>query len=626
MSNLLKSKFLLGVMFVAVLVVAGGAFATPAAADCTITTTLRVGSVGTEVSCLQTIIGATADGKFGPMTKAAVMAWQAGKGLVADGVFGPMSRAAMGGGAVVLPAGCQVGWLFNPATGASCTPGTTPTTPSGDLEGGAGSVTVDDLPTYSSEEVGEDEEDVKVLAFEVEAEGSDVEISSVKVELVESGATSSEDLDDYAQSVSVWFDGEKVGEADVDDFSESSTEVWTRSISLDSGVVIKEDDTEKLEIAVTANSTIDSSDSDSDLWTVDVLNVRFEDGEGVVTTEDTDGDALEQTFDFAEFAAAADLELKVSLDDDNINDAHVINIHATAETDNVDLLSFELEAEGNSDITVNDLSVNFDTVGVNLEDAVTTVTLWANGEQIGTENITKNTATPGTDETIEFDRLSFKIDAGDTAEFIVKADLESIADGIVDGDTISAQVSATERALIEAEDESGNDVGTTDLTGAASGDAHAMYDAGMNAAYVSSTAVATPSGVATVDDTGTFKINFDVTAFDSDVYVDASPITDETGIIAAGAAGYQNIDASTTSVGAGVIECASCDTAANTTLKVPEGTTKRFTVTVAGSGADVFASASLTSIMYALTAVDGDTLYTFGMSDFKTDSVWLDSN
>ncbi|KKR70450.1 MAG: Cell wall lytic activity [Candidatus Nomurabacteria bacterium GW2011_GWB1_40_7] len=312
MSKLLKSKFLLGVLVVTVLVV-GGVVAvkadTAAAESCSITTTLRAGSTGVEVQCLQTVVGAVADGNFGPMTKAAVMAWQAGKGLVADGVFGPLSRANWMGSVGTWQAGCTSGSGYSTTTGLLCTStGTFPagctstsgyssttgakcdgsgSTPTGPLTGGAGSITVDDLPTYASEEVGEGEEDVKVLAFEVEAEGSDVEITSVKVEFVESGATSSEDLDDYAQSVSVWFDGEKVGEADVDDFSESSTEVWTRSISLDSGVIIREDDTEKLEIAITANNTIDSNDSDTDLWTVDVLNARFEDAEGVVTTEST---------------------------------------------------------------------------------------------------------------------------------------------------------------------------------------------------------------------------------------------------------------------------------------------------------------------------------------------------
>jgi hypothetical protein len=70
MSNL-KSKFLLVVMIVAVMFV--GAFALTLSAEqaeaqtaCTITTTLRVGSSGTQVKCLQMGLGITADGAFGP--------------------------------------------------------------------------------------------------------------------------------------------------------------------------------------------------------------------------------------------------------------------------------------------------------------------------------------------------------------------------------------------------------------------------------------------------------------------------------------------------------------------------------------------------------------------------------
>ena len=699
MSKLLKSKFLVGIMLVAVLAVGAFALATTASAQQAIITvsdvqyaaTVQLGSSGQAALIWQRFLNGYSttaqlveDGKFGPLSVAQAKAWQSSRGLSADGVLGAMSRAAamaqisMNAPASAFaagctsysgyststglscaqnipasyPAGCSSNSGFSVTTGQSCavstslpagcssTVGYSPTTgakcdggsvASGPLAGGAGSITVDDLPTYASEEVGEGEEDVKVLAFEVEAEGSDVEISSVKVEFVESGATSSEDLDDYAQSVSVWFDGEKVGEADVSDFSESSTEVWTRSIALDAGVIIQEDDTEVLEVAVTANNTIDSGDSNSDLWTVDILNVRFEDGEGVVTTEDTDGDALEQTFDFAEFATAADIELKVSLGDEDINDAHVINVHATAETDNVELLSFELEAEGNSDITLNDLSVNFDTVGVDLEDAVTTVTLWANGTQIGTESITKNTATPGTDETIEFDQLNFTIDAGDTVEFIVKADLESIADGIADTDTISAQISATERALIEAEDEAGNDVDAGDMTGTAVGDAHAMYDAGIMVEFVSATATRSFTGdAAGEDDIGEYVITFDVTAFDGIAYLDRH-VDDQDTIGDAGEGVEYNVTstAGTPVASSELLDSSSTDADDTADVfQVEEDATRRFTVNViltADAATDGSHQVLLESIGWGTVVTDAtnDNNYIFNLGDFKTPSLFL---
>jgi len=60
---------------------------------CAISSTLRVGSRGDQVICLQASLGLKADGKFGPKTKVAVMNWQKTKGLKADGVFGAKSRA-----------------------------------------------------------------------------------------------------------------------------------------------------------------------------------------------------------------------------------------------------------------------------------------------------------------------------------------------------------------------------------------------------------------------------------------------------------------------------------------------------------------------------------------------------
>jgi peptidoglycan hydrolase-like protein with peptidoglycan-binding domain len=104
MSNLFKSKFFLGVMIAVVMLVGVAAFATTSdAASCSITTTLRVGSRGAEVKCLQSELGLTADGSFGPKTKAAVIAFQVSKGLTADGVFGAKSRAAWMGAVVTPP-------------------------------------------------------------------------------------------------------------------------------------------------------------------------------------------------------------------------------------------------------------------------------------------------------------------------------------------------------------------------------------------------------------------------------------------------------------------------------------------------------------------------------------------
>lgn len=68
-----------------------------ALADCTIITTLRLGSRGAEVQCLQGKVGIMADGSFGPLTKGAVIAFQAKHGLITDGIVGSKTRAALSG-------------------------------------------------------------------------------------------------------------------------------------------------------------------------------------------------------------------------------------------------------------------------------------------------------------------------------------------------------------------------------------------------------------------------------------------------------------------------------------------------------------------------------------------------
>jgi hypothetical protein len=63
---------------------------------CSITTTLRLGSKGSEVQCLQTILKISADGSFGLKTKVAVMAFQKLHNLTPDGVVGKKTRGALG--------------------------------------------------------------------------------------------------------------------------------------------------------------------------------------------------------------------------------------------------------------------------------------------------------------------------------------------------------------------------------------------------------------------------------------------------------------------------------------------------------------------------------------------------
>jgi hypothetical protein len=123
--KLLKSKLLLGVLMVIAM------FAVVTVTHAAITSTLKLGSKGAQVTELQKDLGVTpATGYFGTKTLAAVKAFQTAHSLKADGVFGAMSRQALAGGTMSMtyPAGCTTASGFSPTTGAPCNGGTVTTT------------------------------------------------------------------------------------------------------------------------------------------------------------------------------------------------------------------------------------------------------------------------------------------------------------------------------------------------------------------------------------------------------------------------------------------------------------------------------------------------------------------
>ena len=74
---------------------------------------LRMGSRGSAVASVQRALGITADGVFGPKTRAAVKAFQKRQGLVVDGIVGPKTRAALpaGGGAATTAKTFRAPWV-----------------------------------------------------------------------------------------------------------------------------------------------------------------------------------------------------------------------------------------------------------------------------------------------------------------------------------------------------------------------------------------------------------------------------------------------------------------------------------------------------------------------------------
>jgi hypothetical protein len=622
-------KFLIGTMALALMLTVASS------ADAFSGVTLRVGSRGADVMELQTLVGATpVDGVFGNMTKAKVMAWQANNGLVADGVFGPASIAKANGtvvggtlpagcqagwlvnpmtGAsctvVTLPAGCQAGWLVNPMTGASCTGGTVVTP--GVLVGGIGELAYSLTSGIGNEEVGEGQDDVKVMGLKLEATDSesDVSVTSAKIEFVRSGAAAATDFEDVAGEVSVWLGTTEVARVDADVFNDDNDE--TKTIGL-LNAVVKMDTKADLFVKVSGASNIDGTDL-SDDWTVEIIQVRYVDAQGAITTDTVNEGA--ETFSFESFASSADVELAVALKSGEtaINEAHVINIDDSSSTD-AKILAFTVEAKGDSDMTIDELPVLLTSNGFTLDVGITEVELFHGSDSIASES----TSVAGTTEVITFENLDLTIDAGDKETFYVQVTLVGTDDGLTAGDTIKAEIDGTRVDLIVAEDETGEEV--TELTGTAATEASTVYDIGMTIKLVSVDADKTAGVVdatTPTSDEGDFKIVFDVTAFDGDIYVDGSAPE------ASGGTGESDL----TVTGAGTLVAtitSDAATADNTTFLVEEGTTERFTI-----DANILATTTgyfklaLGSVAYALSAADATTYYNFDLDTFVTGQLYL---
>ena len=592
----------------------------------TFTANLTTGANGEDVRQLQMFlnnkgytVAATGAGSvgnestyFGSATTAALAKFQAAQGIApAVGYFGPITRNAVNG-------------MMTTTTGT-----TTTTTTSTGLMGGAGSVdSYTIISSLSNEEVGEGQDDVEVAGLEIEVDdGSDIEIIAVK--LVFDEGTAGSDFEDYASEVSITLDGVEVARVDADLFTDDND--WTKTISLDDAV-IEEGETADLIVAVSGINNLDSGDAE-DTWTVDFRQVRFKDADGATVSEDPTTAA--RTFSFEDFATATDVELKITSGDDTINDAHVINVDSSDDTDKVEIFSFELEAEGDSDIEVKDLPLLFTVTGATgVEDLINTAYIFVDGEEMGSESITSAATTL----TQVFEDLDFVIDAGDTVEVVVKADFNSTSDDLDEGDTISVEIGETQTDLssFDAEDEEGNNLSDANKTGSASSEASVVYDAGIMVTLVStSETVATDDG--SDDDTGTFVIKFLVEAFDGTVYIaDTSAATvsssiAETSLTDANGVLYLVEDsgtATTDDLADLLTESGDASQVASGNWELEDGESSTFTLTITQTNDSIEDDGLYRALLKSIgwNTTDSATVYNvydFDLEDFKTDPISL---
>ena len=605
------------------------------AAACTFTRALYPGVSGADVKCLQQYLngagyavaasGAGSAGNeteyYGPLTQAAVKKWQDANGIVYGaygGYFGPLSQAKY---AALTAAAAEEEEEEEEEAAA-------------ELEGGAGSVEEYDLASgIANEEVGEDEEDVTVAGLEINVdEGSDLAFTAVQLVFDEgTGATS--DFEDYADEVSVWLDNNELARVDGDKFNDDND--WTKTVTLSGKNIIKAGKTGTLYVKISGVSNLDTNDA-GDEWDVDFTSIRFRDAQGSVISEDPT--VATTTFSFETYATAANLEFKISAgaDADTVNDEHVIDVDATDDTDNVDILSFNVEIKGDSDVYLDALPVTFDVTGAsNVDEMITGLTLLMDGDKVGTASVASDCLTDadcvdvGTTEDYLFDNLDLTLKTGKDYEFMVQIDLASVADDLDEGDTIGCAFGETETDLAEfdAEDETGEDLADGDKTGTVTGENSAVYDNGLQVKFTGSSYVKTTSDTTNINETVEFTLTFEATAFGDDIWVDQTCAVGTTGtdVDAIEVSLDGDADGSSTT-------CTDFDSTGDEGTdgyEVEEGQTETFTVTILGDGGEAGAAGSpatfkarINGIGYNVTTdAAGDTCYAFSMEDYKSSAV-----
>ena len=568
MSNLLKSKIVLGFMVLAILV-GVTAFAAPTKAACDLgTITLKQGQRSAAVTCLQASLGMSQQtGYFGTLTLAAVKAFQANHGLTADGKVGAMTKVAITGAAPVvtnypagctsavgfsattglpcngtvvttLPAGCAVGALFSSTTGLPCTG--TVVTPSG-TNGYLADLAQDSTNRVST--VYESEQNQVVAGFRATARLADQTVDRVRVTFYNNG-TGSTNLSKYITGASLWNGSTKIATMPVAMADRgTSSDIYTFNFSGLNTKVLK-DQIGRFYVSVDAVGSLDTANTGAG----SNFTVTFVDGGISASSPDGSYDTYSvspnniTSLSFGKFSSNG-VKATVGLSSGNPASS-VVTVQNTAPTNAVDLLKFTIKAT-NSDLTLRKIPIQVVSTGNNISTMINTIKLYNGTNLVDTVDGSALYDVSGAGTTINqadtalasglaggyvFANLSSPynvITAGSTAEFTVVVDLKQVSGNYAEGNTLTASFTNGDALLtanFSVNDVNGDQLlaGSTYRIGSAIGQIQTLRINGVNVVmgtptYVTSSRGGTGAGSADVVD-AIYTIPLTVTSFGQTLY------------------------------------------------------------------------------------------------------------
>jgi hypothetical protein len=309
--------------------------------------------------------------------------------------------------------------------------------------------------------------------------------------------------------------------------------------------------------------------------------------------------------------ASSTLTIKDSSDDP---DATIIQVDENDNSGFLTIFAFDLEASDSPvDITLNRVPVTIQTGAASVADVVSDVRLVINGNTYTQYTWTSNSPTSAT---LSFDTVGYVLDAGNLVTVEMQVEFKSQEGNYEQGETISA---STATANYEAVAEDG-----VALVGSATGDTPSLRSTGATLEFVSSTeSLKANSDTTTADDEGVFVLKFDVTAFETDLWINKTAGFGVT--MGTAGANFLVVDSSGVPIVAGTSTAALSSTADTdgTQYKVAEGETETFTLTVNYDPETAgFYHVQLYSLNWATTPINPtEQQLAVPVEDFETDQL-----
>ncbi len=552
---------------------------------------LNVGATGGDVMKLQQFLNANADTR--------VAATGAGSVGAETEYYGPATAAAvskmqvMYRADILTPAGLvnPTGY-FGPSTRAKAnsvcaTPVVTPGDDSDDEEAtddeeeedmdlsGEASLNNMEIDSASDDELEEGAEDAEVAEVTVEFENGDASISRLDVTIGDQATSNRADVWDVLDTVSLWVDGEMVADMDASDEDEYlDTDGATGTIRFSGlDIVAMEDEEVEIVIAATIQGSVDSDDQGT--FEVVVENLRFFDADGVSDTIDSGEDfGTAVTFSVEEAGSEDELIVKTSTSDP---ESATLQVEDDSKSDFMTVFVFDLD----TDDSVNDIELNEVKVTVLVPTATSTYDLLVDDAELVIDGVTIDDVVVtdgGTDTAV----LTFDVDgdvtieAGDRVSAELNLRFKALR-GEFEGATVQAQVTSGQAEAIEAEGADDLDnVGSTQLSGAATGDVHTLRTTGIAVELDSVDSSVTTSDGA-LNDYATYEIVMDVTAFEQDVFIPINSASTSWSLVDGNGNTLTVPSASTTVV---ITSSADEGGAGDAFFEITEGSSETVTVTV----------------------------------------------